>query len=1019
MALPVRQFMKRVTKLFSNAVKTGKILTSDIVDTAAEDSSWVPGRPFMTFRRQSYKGQLDVGVQNQMLSEIGDDLGVLYEEYQGLLTDVLRKIATSEATYDRYRHETSRLQGMIDDLILLTPGTDIGLVVSDGFIDLANVDQANSDAGFDMQGNFVSLRPIPGAARIEMTHLEETINPGVHFNRKDVTVDEIRGGLNAAVTDVADGWVFTAASTSSGPVEATFDLQLVPDGDPLPYVSRIDFTPHSFTPFWLRILASADGVNFTTLPGQDATRSAQGERMTYVFPSRKLYSVRFIMSRTAPDGTMSALGGRKVPIGIPIPVGTDTLHTYSFGAKLIAAYDQGYARESTLTTKSLTPTGVSDDRPIDKITIVADENIPRGTDIEYEISWNGGSNWAPITPLGRESAMAANLLKLDIPSSAIAYEYIDTTPGVFAAIGGKNFYSIFAFPNEPIRDSVRIDHGEFGWRYEESPALRKSVELKNYISFAETGKQGQETEGDLNVQPLYRIEYEDVSDHDISDGVNPTSIRLNYPLYPTGMLGTYAEREGTEEQPFFQVLKLIRKMDPGTISSTTVAVTVIVKVGRNQTGDPYQPTQIILVDFTTTAPNVLHDNTVGRSLYEFVDMMFHYNFEMPNGKTCSGAVPILSAIIDDDDNVILTVNDKGAPLLDGTPAIKSWFIPEMNIKAVMLSATGSTVRVLPAQPLLVTDVIQTVYRRKLLSTEKVVKGSVIVDYHNPKEQYTKGRSELVEGADYKIAGQSIIRMASGRIRTNPSDERAYIVVHFNLEMDYAQPSSFTTYLYAEGPGVQVINMTPIAVNTGFGEEIYVGDHRVDSVETLTIKPGWNRVTVKSAALRHPDGMINRQNAFYKFINSTDTRGLYIMPAYRQPAMTGNPAVSSFASYFTRQSAYMPSRMSRTNAHHLTTGVKPDMMQEWFAVKQPTEIAVTAESRVLLGYDPATEDNILIFPPDVDGDAEPETAEMFKISYSFILGESTITSVVLRATLTRGTDPTVTPLLYRYTLRFSF
>ena len=150
-----------------------------------------------------------------MLSEIGDDLSTLYEEYQGLLADILRKIASSESTYDRYRHEISRLQGMVDDLILLTPGTDIGLVASDGFINLSQVDQANSDAGFDMQGNFVSLRPIPGAARIPMTHLAETINPGIVFNKDDITVDEIRGGLNAAVTDIADGWVFTAASTSS------------------------------------------------------------------------------------------------------------------------------------------------------------------------------------------------------------------------------------------------------------------------------------------------------------------------------------------------------------------------------------------------------------------------------------------------------------------------------------------------------------------------------------------------------------------------------------------------------------------------------------------------------------------------------------------------------------------------------------------------------------------------------------------------------------------------------------
>lgn len=999
MTLPIRQINLKATKIVQQALREGKSLDPGIIKGISKDNTWVPGRPFMAFYRQGFKTNLEVDEHNKMLEDLGDDLSLLYNDLVGNLNEILLDVAATDAYYGRYMHQIRSLNGLTNELILLSPGTNIGMVISDELLDLTNIDQAASDAGFYLQAGFVSLRPVPGSLRLPLQHLRETTNPGLKFSASDAAISDQQGGIKSVIYDTAEGWTFTVA-TESPRVSVEFDIPLVAQGEADTRISRVELSPYTFTPYFVQVLGSQDGNNFTRFEGNATPKITTRDTLVYLFPERPIRFLRVIMTKESPDGTIETDG--------------DLLYTFNFGLKGLSAYKMGYAKESRMQTKALTPTGAASSKPIDKVTLVADEEIPMDTDILYWLSFDSGANWIAVTPVNRQDGKGVNLVSLDIPTRSSSYEYVDSALATMTTVDSKPFYSLFSFPNEPIPESVRVERGLYGWTYEEGQTKKVTEYITNYIYFEppQNYDMGEAT------QPLYKVEYEEIGEHENSDAVNPTRIQTRYPIYPEGDAVITGQRTATEEQPRAAILDIIRQMNPGTISNTTIAITpTIDTLFRDlRDGAPYYPATVTMTNWIGAAPTTLYSTTDGRSVFELVGMPFHYDWTLTSGEADSGVGTIISAVISGND-VILTIMDEVNPMIGGTYAAGSWFIPRMNIKDTVTTVSENSIWLNPLQPLQGDDIVIIKYRRPLLSTEKVFNAVATLEpIGNPAD--TKDPN-LREGRDYKIEGTYFTRISGGHIPIDPNDYNAYVKVVFQVERDVSSLSTYATNVYVEGPGTQTIPLTQITVNTQIGEEAWVDKQRLDGVNSITLTPGWHRLTVHSRSIRMPDNTINKSSAFYQVTNLADDRGRYIMPAYKETSMTGDPATGAFSDYFTRQCAFSDPNLRRATPEYLTRSVKTDRMKEWFAVKGPGEMTATAESRALIGWQPTTDPKVMIFPPDPGGSGEPVLAEMFKITYSFIISETQVDDVILRADLKRYGAEHVTPLLYGYTLRFAF
>lgn len=1024
MGIALRQFSHLADKAVIRVLKNGGALNLDVLALAMAQDRPAAGKPFTKPCIHPYKSTFKPEAYNTMIEQLSDDLKLLFEEYLALMNETLGMISISDTVHGFYQHQLKQVHDSIENLLLLSSGNDIGLVVSDSFIDLSRINQAQSDVSVDLQNDAVLLRRLPDASRVSMGHLLNTKNPGVRvFPEGEILEQE--GGLSSAIVDTVSGWTFTVGKPQPGEAKVVFDLPLGPAGKPIYWVSRIDVDVHSFTPCWVKLYGCTDGTNFTYFEGHPNPKPSENKRLSFIFPKRKLRYIRVELTKPGPDGSIM----QKTKKG-------DMLYTYNFGLKLLAAYKQGYAKESTLVTQELTPSGVSAARPIDKITLVADEEILKGTDIKYELSVDSGISWIPIASITRDSSSAANLININKPTSVKTRIPVTAALPVVGTVHGRNYHTLFSFPRAPIKNSVHVERGAYGWTYEQLIETRKNT--RTLVNFIRMDKylSGNEYEYP-NSFPLYVVEHEETGEFTVPGAPTWGQINVRYPILHGVDSHLPLPEKDSEESPQGAVFSLLRRMSTNTFSRATVAIPVSVWLWPEKDKTGKKPTRIVIgtqiAPFTGVAPNPVGDLTVGRELYELIGMPFHYTFVMQGtGNQCSGRAKIQSAEIGNLGELVLTVFDGTDRMFTGdvdfTDPNSDWHIPTMELKNFILGVSSNAIFINPNQVVANDDILEVTYRRRLTDNERIVPGSSRARATvRVKEKKKKGGKtvkkeyekevDFKEGVDYELKEGYFIRRATGKIPVEPHTEDPYLILKYQVEETQFALSNYTTYLFLEGPETKKLSLTPINVNTLEGEFAKIDNQKLDGISEITLKPGWHKISVHSHNIRNIDDSINTDAAIYRTINLQDSRGRYVFPAYREAAMVGIPAPSVFASYFTRQSALGPSEMSRVTVAHLTTGIKPGKIQGYFTVKEPAEIAVTADWQVVIGWDPVNDPKVMIFPPDVGGAGEPSEEEMFLIRYATLISETAVTSVVLRAVLSRKNNPHLTPVLHGYKLRF--
>ena len=149
MSLASRQIKKELNKITETKLKSGFIPTVDYSLSELNKFYKVVdvGAPSFRARKQAYRKNWDVDAYNSNITEIYNDLNNLYEEIVSQFTTVLVNFDFNDAERRRLLHEMSRIDGDIDNLLLLSADIDGYLYsVHDTFIDRSKIDLRYTDS---------------------------------------------------------------------------------------------------------------------------------------------------------------------------------------------------------------------------------------------------------------------------------------------------------------------------------------------------------------------------------------------------------------------------------------------------------------------------------------------------------------------------------------------------------------------------------------------------------------------------------------------------------------------------------------------------------------------------------------------------------------------------------------------------------------------------------------------------------------------------------------------------------
>ncbi|MEK1828979.1 hypothetical protein AAAC51_07470 [Priestia megaterium] len=242
-------------------------------------------------------------------------------------------------------------------------------------------------------------------------------------------------------------WLSKTEGPADGYVELTFDE--------IQKLNRFDVGIHTVKPIQVYVEYTLDQVNFYHLPyypeGKDATDS-----IAFHFPTTEIKKMRIWIRKQESDKEAVHPQGYS--------------YQYLFGIKKIQFFQLSYPANGEVTTKLLTP-NTDENFSIGKVTLVTEEEIPDGTDIEYYIRTDEEETWKPISPTNRTNAKAPNMVdfKYVVQGSPTSLGIAEQTSSQEAEIielqaNGISFYSLGTIEKKKILPRTeRLYIGKDAW----------------------------------------------------------------------------------------------------------------------------------------------------------------------------------------------------------------------------------------------------------------------------------------------------------------------------------------------------------------------------------------------------------------------------------------------------------------------------------------------------------------------------------------------------------------------------
>ncbi len=359
---------------------------------------------------------------NEMQQTFLNDLSVLYQQVTTQLQDSGIFLNRNIAEIQMLKSKLKGLEDRVEELLLQNKDTEgYYQFFSDTFNSLEYVDTLNTTAQIDLKAGIVTMKEGVGG-NTKKLNLNSIQKDDLRF--QVLKSSEIEGSTGAvdistvnAFQDGDDVWRQTVTALGSG----NMSVELIADIGEGIEVSKIDYESFNDSAFGIMTVAvqySNDNYNWFDFPSDFPTQNIY-HKAVYTCNTTEMRYIRFTLTKAGYD-TIDE--GRYV---------------YYFGAKHIDFYGISYDETGgQLQSQPVSPEArTGQDAYINRVSIEACEDVPTNTDILYEVSFDAGETWVPVSPINRTNPkfpQVASLNKIKLEMSAeVGTTAVDGVVGAF------------------------------------------------------------------------------------------------------------------------------------------------------------------------------------------------------------------------------------------------------------------------------------------------------------------------------------------------------------------------------------------------------------------------------------------------------------------------------------------------------------------------------------------------------------------------------------------------------------
>jgi hypothetical protein len=959
MAILDKQIRRKTEEITLTSLQKGRVPTAREVARGIRQFLQKDTGPTFRPKFQAWRKVWDYKATNDVFKALKFDLQVANDEVVDQVSKLIRRQAYIELAYNSQKNQIETMIGALRNLLFVSKNTEDSFYgVHDTFEDLSKVDTRKTTRDAVDLNDGVVLLPANDltADKVDMSHL---------YNRQSwpITAREVIPGdigvvqnevvsqspFGYAFTDFVQSWRQIVTLSNNGGAEIEFTIPIAGQNEEIS-ISRIGITSSSANEMTLQLLQSTDNVNYTRFAGVPETVNVPAGKNTSIdFETTRVQFVRFILRLTTPT------------------VSEGDSYGYVFGIKNLSFYKMGRRADAELYSLPLTPTGMG--RPIDRVALDVQEEIPRACSIDYYVAAADAAGepregiWRPITPVSRAVVDGIPKVARFGNTADVSLALPSLSPlQIYSTVRGTDFYQLNgeALEHSPLFHTARLYRGQHSWfrNTQRNPVIREVRDA--FVDF---------TSGD--VQNLYAITTEepDISQDTKTNGSKVTALKvsraIDYNVTTMLLIPSKNTNAETDQRPRYSVYKIQRLRDSMVITDESVVMPndqswkqmanygiKAIGTGRPivknsggtvtyQEGKDYELELESALD--TNAPNVLS----GRIK------------RLTTGSISAGATIKVSYELETDVTYMVDTIQNDKVFLKKDLGI----IPDQYFRV--------TYRFVPKPP-------STVRKSALRVTSGYgsTSGSV----------YQEGPDFLVD----TVQG-TITRVPNGKIQGT-----LQVYVDFQYEERPPELDVFTTWVKVNRRDPIKIEFSPIGISLDAGERIAVDGIDVSKMTEFPLLGfGYHQIVVRS---RRPEAV---GTAAIKLVAQLQDRD-------------GDPVFVSGGKYFSDMSASREPMLQRTYTQLTKNTPKGD--HNYFAI--------TLDGYVVVNFEPGNTEEIYTYGYRRNSSQAfvlGTWPEDWYLEYSYALEtDDPVEKLLVRALLRRGegTDGGVTPKILEYHLRLS-
>lgn len=392
--------------------------------------------PEYVFRRARNGEIAESNFYNKTVEKIQRDLQILYENTIATHNVLQGKFNWFETEKNRLEYEVGKLRNELKEKVLLYGKTGYIASLFETFDNHSKI-ESEENVVIDIKKHQAMLK--------QQGNTSYVIHPScsITFNIPKDSISTfkripISGKIEQALTPYKNEafqevWLSKTRGKAEGYVEIVFDeLQIM---------NRIDMSIHTLREANLYIEFTADGHNFFHLPYYPNGVDSTGDT-SFHFPTTEIKTMRIWIRKIDSDKEIVHPDGFQ--------------YEYLFGVKTISFYQLSYPSQGMILTKEMTPY-TDGNFSIGKVTLITEEELVDGTDIEYYIRTHSDESWKQISPLNRDNATAPNLIDFKhiveagpINLGVEDYTHPQSAEMIELQANGISFYSIGTIEKKKI-----------------------------------------------------------------------------------------------------------------------------------------------------------------------------------------------------------------------------------------------------------------------------------------------------------------------------------------------------------------------------------------------------------------------------------------------------------------------------------------------------------------------------------------------------------------------------------------